>query len=109
MLGFWLNGRFTFSGDEHHMGRKPLARFVLMWLTTTVVSTWAMGSIDDWFGLQWAWIAKPAVELALGAIGSLLPPARSSFARVLEVVQLMTLILGCFFLIQHAFFVLEAA
>lgn len=47
--------------------------------------------------------------VALGAIGSLLPPARSSFARVLEVVQLMTLILGCFFLIQHAFFVLEAA
>jgi hypothetical protein len=47
--------------------------------------------------------------VALGAIGSLLPPARSSVDRVLEVIQLITLLLGCFFLVQHAFFVLEAA
>ena len=39
---------------------------------TTFVSTWAIGNIDDWFGLRWAWMAKPAVELALGVIGFLL-------------------------------------
>jgi Predicted membrane protein len=72
LLGFWLNGRITFSGDQHHMGRKQFARFLAMWLATTVISTWSMGAIDDWFGLQWAWIAKPAVEGVLGAIGFLL-------------------------------------
>lgn len=72
LLGFWLNGRITFAGDEHHMGRKQFLRFLTMWLATTVVSTWAIGGIDDWFGLRWAWIAKPAVELALGGIGFLL-------------------------------------
>jgi len=72
LLGFWLNGRITFTGDEHHLGRKPLLRFLAMWLMTTFVSTWAIGNIDDWFGLRWAWMAKPAVELALGVIGFLL-------------------------------------
>ena len=72
MLGFWLNGRVTFAGDEHHMGRKQFARFLLMWTATTVISTISMGAIDDGFGLQWAWAAKPAVEVALGGIGFLL-------------------------------------
>ena len=72
MLGFWLNGRITFSGDEHRMGRRQLARFLAMWLATTVVSTWSMGAIDDGFGLRWAWLAKPALELVLGVIGFLL-------------------------------------
>ena len=72
LLGFWLNGRITFSGDQHRMGRKQFARFLLMWLATTAVSTWSMGGIDDGFGLQWAWIAKPAVDLVLGVLGVLL-------------------------------------
>ncbi len=72
VLGFWLNGRITFAGDEHHMGRKQFMRFLVMWLATTVLSTWAIGGIDDWFGLRWAWMAKPAIELALGGIGFLL-------------------------------------
>jgi putative flippase GtrA len=62
-------GRITFSGDEHALGRRALQRFILMWLCTTVASTWAMGSIDDWFGLKWAWLAKPGVELLLGVVG----------------------------------------
>lgn len=72
LLGFWLNGRITFTDDQHHMGRKQFARFVLMWLVTTAVSTWALGSIDDWLGLRWAWLAKPAVEVALGVVGFVL-------------------------------------
>jgi len=72
MLGFWLNGRFTFAADDTRIGGTQLRRFVLMWLCTTTASTLAMGAIDDHFGLQWAWLAKPAVELCLGAIGFLL-------------------------------------
>ena len=68
-LGYWLNGRITFAGDEHELGPVQLQRFALMWLCTTAASTWAMGSIDDWFGLKWAWLAKPGVELVLGVIG----------------------------------------
>ena len=72
LLGYWLNGRITFAGDEHELSRTALRRFVLMWLCTTAVSTWAMGGIDDWFGLRWAWLAKPGVEVVLGVVGFLL-------------------------------------
>lgn len=71
MLGFWLNGRITFAGDDTYVGRRPLARFLVMWTCTTLVSTLAMGAIDDHLGLRWAWMAKPAVELALGLVGFL--------------------------------------
>lgn len=68
-LGFWANGRFTFAGANTAVGRQQLARFLVMWLGTTTASTWAMGTIDDVLGLKWAWLAKPVVELALGALG----------------------------------------
>ncbi len=72
LLGFWLNGRITFAGDGTAIGRRQLARFVLLWLTTTVVSTWAIGALEDVVGLHWTWLAKPAVELFLGGVGFLL-------------------------------------
>ena len=72
LLGYWLNGRFTFASDDTEVGRTQLRRFLLMWLCTTAVSTWALGHIDDWFGLKWAWLAKPGVELLLGAVGFVL-------------------------------------
>ena len=72
MLGFWLNGRITFAGTDTRIGGTQLRRFVTMWLFTTTVSTLALGRIDDVFGLQWAWLAKPLVELCLGVIGFLL-------------------------------------
>jgi len=28
LLGFWLNGRITFAGDHHRMGRKQFLRFL---------------------------------------------------------------------------------
>ncbi len=72
MLGFWLNGKITFAGDDTRIGATQLRRFVSMLLCNTAASTWAMGTIDDVFGLQWAWLAKPLVELSLGTIGFLL-------------------------------------
>lgn len=72
LLGFWLNGRITFAGDDNDMGHRQFGRFVLMWLLTTVISTAALGAIDDAVGLKGAWGAKPAVELVLGGIGFML-------------------------------------
>ena len=69
LLGYWLNGRLTFAGDDTAIGRTQLFRFIVMWLGTTAVSTWSMGQIDDVSGLKWAWLAKPAIELALGVVG----------------------------------------
>lgn len=72
MLGFWLNGRFTFTGDDTTVGRTQLQRFLMMWLCTTAVSTLAVTQVDDVFGLKWAWLAKPVIEGLLGVIGFLL-------------------------------------
>lgn len=68
-LGFWLNGRVTFAGEHTTVGGPQFARFGVMWLGTTVVSTWSLGMIENAVGLQSAWLAKPAVELVLGIVG----------------------------------------
>ena len=72
LLGYWANGKLTFAGDDTAIGRTQLFRFVVMWLGTTAVSTWSMGAIDDFGGLKWAWLAKPAIEFALGVVGFVL-------------------------------------
>jgi putative flippase GtrA len=72
LLGYWLNGKLTFAGDEHAIGRTQLQRFVLMWLGTTLASNFALGTVNGSLGLKWAWLAKPAVEFTLGVIGFLL-------------------------------------
>ena len=71
MLGFWLNGRITFAGEHTRVGRAQFLRFLAMWLVMTLLSTIAIGAIDDYLGLKWAWLAKPAVEVALGMLGFL--------------------------------------
>ncbi len=72
MLGFWLNGKITFSSEVTRVGRTQLQRYALMWLSNTVISTLALSHIDNAFGLQWAWIAKPAIELILAFVGFIL-------------------------------------
>lgn len=69
LLGFWANGKFTFAGEHTMVGGAQLRRFVLLWIATTVLSTWAIGQVDDVLGLRWAWLAKPLVELVLATIG----------------------------------------
>ena len=69
LCGFWMNGRFTFACEDTAVGRVQLQRFLVMWVATTVVSTWAIGHIDDYLGRKWAWLAKPLVEIALGVGG----------------------------------------
>lgn len=71
LLGFWLNGKITFTGDEHVVGRRQLLRFVAVWLVMTLLSTVAIEAIDDLLGRKWAWLAKPLVEAVLGLMGFL--------------------------------------
>ena len=47
VLGFWLNGKWTFAADHTHLGRRALLRFVLMWLVLTLLNTWIVGAIDE--------------------------------------------------------------
>ncbi len=72
LVGFWLNGRITFADENTAVGQRQLLRFGLMWLLTTAISTWSMGAINQYAGLKWAWLAKPGVEILLGALGFLL-------------------------------------
>lgn len=71
-VGYWLNGKLTFAGDDTAVGRTQFFRFLLMWLLTTTLSTLALGHIDVVLGLKWAWAAKPAIELVLGVLAFLL-------------------------------------
>ena len=72
LLGYWLNGKITFADADTDLGRKQLARFIVMWLVMTTISTVCIEHIDDVFGLRWVWLAKPVIELALGITGFIL-------------------------------------
>ena len=72
LIGFWLNGKFTFANERNTLGKAQFQRFMVMWISTTLFSTWALTQIDDVLGLRWVWIAKPAIEVALGGVGFVL-------------------------------------
>lgn len=69
VLGYWLNGRFTFAGEGRALSRVAALRFVLMWVALTVLNTAILHAIDDHYGLQSTWLAKPLVDLGTGLIG----------------------------------------
>lgn len=72
VLGYWLNGRFTFAGPGRALSRTALFRFVLMWIALTILNTAILDAIDDRYGLRDTWAAKPLVDLATGLIGFVL-------------------------------------
>lgn len=72
LIGFWLNGKLTFASDGNTVGTAQFQRFMTMWVCTTLLSTWALTQIDDVLGLRWVWLAKPAIEIALGIVGFVL-------------------------------------
>ena len=65
-LGFIGHGRLTFGvpGNPPLAGR-PLRRFVLMWITLTLVGTVAVSVVASRGGLTLAWWIKPVVDLLL--------------------------------------------
>ncbi len=69
VLGFWLNGRYTFAqqGAQRH-GWKRFSRFLIVWLLATAVSTGLVSWASHSLGIQGAWLAKPLVEGGLALI-----------------------------------------
>lgn len=73
LFGYYGNGRYTF-GDANgtsRIGRKSLVRFVLLWLTLTLLSTALVTLVENSGGLGWAWIAKPLIDLTLAGMAFL--------------------------------------
>lgn len=68
MMGFWLNGRVTFARQDVALGRRQLLRFLLTWLSLTLLSTAIIGVIGRQLGLQAAWLAKPVLEATLAVV-----------------------------------------
>ena len=69
LLAYLLNGVFTFRDAEgSKLGWRRFGRYVATWCVMTLASTWAIQVIEQAAGLQWAWLAKPAVEGVLAAI-----------------------------------------
>jgi len=73
LLGFWLNGRYTFAHEgEHRLGWRRFVRFVLLWAALTAISTLLVSLAAAHLGLRDAWLAKPLVEGALAGLSFLL-------------------------------------
>jgi len=73
LLGFWLNGRYTFAAEGHHrLGWARFARFLALWLLLTAISTLLVSTAAQQLGLAYAWLAKPVVEGGLAAVSFLL-------------------------------------
>jgi len=69
-VGFVLNARYTFAVDgQPRLGRRSFLRFMVMWLVLTVLSTLILAWVAGSAGLQGSWLAKPAVEALMAAIG----------------------------------------
>lgn len=70
MLGFWLNGRYTFAPREGgaRLGWPQFWKFLAVWIPATVVSTWLIVLVEHHLGLQLTWLAKPLVEGCLAVL-----------------------------------------
>ncbi|WP_372016166.1 GtrA family protein [Pseudoxanthomonas sp. 10H] len=68
VLGFWLNGRYTFAdAGGSRLGWHRFMRFWALWIVMTLVSTVLVAGIEVHLGLRWAWLGKPVVEVGLAA------------------------------------------
>jgi len=70
LLGFALNGRFTFQSPERpwRVGRS-LPRFAAIWCALTTIGTMAVNAVDAHGSLALAWAAKPMIDAVLAAAG----------------------------------------
>ena len=69
VLGFWANGWVTFGeAGRPRVGGRRFARYALLWLSLTLVSTSLIVMCTEYLGLQLTWLAKPMVEVALALV-----------------------------------------
>jgi len=73
VLGFWLNGRYTFSQPDARssLGRRQLVRFAISWSIVSICSTVAVSALAQYEGLWLAWLGKPIVDAVLALFGFL--------------------------------------
>lgn len=70
MLGFLLNGKLTFR--QSRLTRQQLLRYVLVWVSLTLLSTGAVVAIGQVAGLRAAWGMKVFVEILLAMLSFVL-------------------------------------
>jgi putative flippase GtrA len=71
-IGYWLNGRWTFSKNfTPSLGPRQLFRFAISWILTTAISTVIVVIADHSRGLHWSWIIKPIADAGLALVGFL--------------------------------------
>ncbi|AOZ00578.1 hypothetical protein BKK81_16015 [Cupriavidus sp. USMAHM13] len=69
-IGFWLNGKATFSSAlGEGLGWRHLRRFLVSWGLMTVMSTIAIEFANQAKGLQFAWVVKPLADALLALAG----------------------------------------
>lgn len=70
VLGFWLNGVFTFrDGGVSRLGWRRLGRFLVSWGSMSMLSTLGVYLVDHGAGLHWAWLIKPVIDAGLAGLG----------------------------------------
>ena len=68
-LGFWLNGRFTFADpDAARLGGRRFARYALLWLALTVLSTSTLKAIEFGLGAAAVYWLKIPVEALMAVL-----------------------------------------
>lgn len=72
LCGFWLNGRWTFAGEDHGLGKRAILRFFLVWAAMTALNTTWVGVTAHYADLHTAQLLKPAGDLLTAGLGFLL-------------------------------------
>lgn len=69
VIGFWANGRITFSvPGSARLGRRRLVRYLVLWTALTLLSTMLVTVLADQLSLEVAWLAKPVVEAGMAVL-----------------------------------------
>jgi putative flippase GtrA len=72
LFGFWLNGRVTFARSEQPHLHLRFARYLILWIVLTTISTLSLITIAAHGGLARTWWCKPLIEIVLGITSFLL-------------------------------------
>ncbi len=70
MLGFLLNGKLTFR--QPRLTRQQLLRYVLLWVSLTLLSTGAVVLTGSMAGIPAAWRMKVCIEIVLAMLSFML-------------------------------------
>lgn len=71
-VGFWLNGTWTFAGDDRNLGPRAVRRFLTVWIGLTAINTLGVALLDQAAGLPAAQALKPLVDGGCAGLGFLL-------------------------------------